>query len=364
MGVKVVFTAGGTGGHIYPAIAIAEELKSMNDSADILFIGGSRIMERDIIGRAGFPMVPLSVIGLPRRISPRQVVFFWKFGVSTIRSLLLLQRENPVCVFATGGYVSGPPVFAARALGIPVYLQEQNSYPGIATRTLARFSRMVFLGFEDAARNLRPDVKTLVTGNPVRRGIDSAKRSEAAERLGLHPALRTVFVFGGSQGARVINETVAEIAGGIVDRGFQLIWQTGAGEYERWRGIEKTGSIRVMSYIDDMAQAYAASDIVVARAGAMTIAEMTVCGLPGIMIPLATSAGNHQEHNARSLERAGVARMIGEEDLTPDRLLNEITALLTDDTQRDRMAEASRRFGNRNAARTIAEFILKKNGVN
>ena len=359
--MKVVFTAGGTGGHLYPAIAVAEELTAMNGNIDILFIGGDREVERAIIGKTGFRSEPLSVIGMPRNLSPRIATFLWKLGRASLKSRTILKREKPSCLLATGGYVSGPPVLAARSLGIPVCLQEQNSYPGIATRQLARFADTVFLGFSDAAKYL-PHATVMMTGNPVRRGIDRGDRKTGAASFGFSPSVKTVFALGGSLGARAVNETVAAIATGIAEQGYQLIWQTGAAEYDRWKTHEVPGRIRVLPYLDNMAQAYAATDLVISRAGAMTLAELTICGLPSILVPLPSAAANHQEHNARSLEHAGAAVVIVQKNLTPDLLKAEVFAILSGDVKRRAMAEASQGMGNRESARVIAGHLLETYG--
>jgi len=270
---------------------------------------------------------------------------------------------KPSCLLATGGYVSGPPVLAAYILGIPVFLQEQNSYPGIATRRLARFSDVIFLGFADAGRYLGK-ASRILTGNPVRRGIENSSRSEGAAAYGLDPFKKTTLVFGGSQGAHAVNKAVSHIIDDIVSAGYQLIWQTGAGEYEQWSGFSRQGSVVVTPYIEKMSLAYAASDMVIARAGAMTIAELNQCGLPSILVPLPTAAENHQEYNARSMETAGAARVILEHDLTPDSLRNELFGLLQNDSMRETMSASSRKLGGGDAAKMIAEYILNNCGAN
>jgi UDP-N-acetylglucosamine--N-acetylmuramyl-(pentapeptide) pyrophosphoryl-undecaprenol N-acetylglucosamine transferase len=355
--MTVAFTAGGTGGHIYPAIAVAEELKRMDPEIDIRFISGTREIERTIIENAGYPLQTISVIGMPRSLSPRLAVFAVKLGTAAIRSFRILREMKPSCLLATGGYVSGPPVLAAYILGIPVLLQEQNSYPGIATRRLAKFSDVVFLGFADAGQYFGK-ASRILTGNPVRRGIEKTSRNEGASAFGLDPAKKTALVFGGSQGAHMVNKAISSIVDDIVSAGYQLIWQTGAGEYEQWSGLSRQGSIAITPYIDKMNCAYAVSDIVIARAGAMTIAELNQCGLPSILVPLPTAAENHQEYNARSLETVGAARVILERDLTPETLKSELFGLLENDSVRETMSSSSRKLGGGDAARMIAEYIF------
>lgn len=357
--MRIAFTAGGTGGHIYPAIAVAEELLHRDPATEIQFISGKRPVERAIIGTAGFTMDEISVIGLPRKMSFRLPVFAMKLAFATIVSARILKRFAPSVLLATGGYVSGPPVLAAILLGIPVCLQEQNAYPGITTKKLASRASMVFLGSKDAARYFGKQVKTQVTGNPVRPGLDEMSREDGAAVFSLDPAVSTVLVFGGSQGARRINEAVAGIVPDLSEQGYQLIWQTGAAEHERWRQFNEYEGVVVKPYLDNMAAAYAASDCAVTRAGAMTIAELTTCGLPAILIPLPTAAEKHQDYNAQALEKAGAGYCIDERELSPDRLKRTIWGILDDQETRAAMKAASLRQGTRDAAQRIADYLLE-----
>lgn len=362
--MRLAFAAGGTGGHVYPALAVAQEILKRRPQAEIRFIGGNRGIERKIVGASGFPVETIPAAGMPRSLSPAIIPFFWKFAVSIIMSRGILRKFRPSLLLATGGYVSGAPVLAARTLGIPVAMQEQNSFPGIVNRKFARWADLAFLGFEDARKYFPSGMDSFVTGNPVRSEIGTADRVRAAQSFGLDPARRTVLVFGGSQGARAINQAMSGAAERIAGEDTQVIWQTGDREFESWRVYDARaeGRVRVLPYIAAMADAYAASDLVIARAGAISIAELTACGLPGIFIPLPTAAENHQEFNARSLERAGAAVVILERDLTPA-LLAETTLGIIDSGERLRaMSEASRRMGKKDAAARIADIILERYG--
>ncbi|MCD6308335.1 MAG: undecaprenyldiphospho-muramoylpentapeptide beta-N-acetylglucosaminyltransferase, partial [Candidatus Latescibacteria bacterium] len=364
--MRVLFAAGGTGGHIYPAIAVAQEVRSMNMESEILFIAGTKEIEKRIISEAGFDCMTLPVMGLPRKASPLIFVFAWKLGVSIVKAIGYVRRFRPSVVMSTGGYVSGPTVIAARRLGIPVVIQEQNSFPGIANRRLAGSADIVLLGFGDAGVYFEGKAETLVTGNPVRADVASGDRNRSAESFGLDPAKKTVLVFGGSQGARVLNRTFAVIAERLAERDIQTIWQTGSLEYDDYisRDGAHDGKIRVLRYIDAMRNAYAAADIVVARAGAMTIAEINACGLPAVFVPLPTAAGNHQEHNARSLERAGAAVVITEGDLTPELCERTILNIVSSAETLGRMGKASEGLGRKDAARKIAELLFERYGMN
>ena len=361
--MRVVFAGGGTGGHVYPALAVAEELMKKSPDSEILFIGGTRGIEQKIIGCSGFPVKTIPVSGFPRRLSFAMVAFAWKLMISIIRSLWILAKFKPAVIMATGGYVSGPPFIAARLLKIPVTIQEQNSYPGITNRKLARFADMVFLGFQDAKKFFKNTVDTAYTGNPVRKEIGAGDRESAARSFGLDPAVKTLLVIGGSQGSQAINRALSRIIESLTERGIQVLWQAGDREFPIWKEFDgRGGKIHVLPYITRMADAYAASDLVLARSGAMSIAEITACGLPAIFIPLPSAAANHQEYNARSIADAGGAVMILERDLTPELLLREVLGVLESDERRKAMGEASLRMGKRDAARVIAEKLIERYG--
>lgn len=364
--MKIIFAGGGTGGHVYPALAVARELLKNRPETEILFIGGTRGVERKIVSVSGFSVEAIPVTGMPRKTSPAVFPFAWNLGVSIIRSRGILKRFRPAVVMATGGYVSGPPLIAAHMLGVPSVIQEQNSFPGFTNRRLAKYADMVFLGFEDARKFFTASSEIIYTGNPVREEIGAGDRDRAAESFGLDPALKILLVFGGSQGAKSVNRTVSGVLDRITARGIQVIWQTGDREYESLKGFNGGfgGKIRVLSYITVMADAYAAADLVVSRAGAMSIAEITACGLPAIIIPLPTAAANHQEHNARSLADAGAAVMIREADLNPSMLEEYILGIMESEEHRKSMAEASRSLGRRDAAARIAERVLECYGNN
>ena len=362
--MKVVFAGGGTGGHIYPALAVAEELKKTRPDMELLFIGGKKGIESKIVKEAGYAFKTIPVIGLPRKLSPALVSFVWKLAVSVFLSRRILSRFMPAVVIATGGYVSGPPIIAARSLGLPVVIQEQNSYPGLTNRKLGRFADILFLGFKDASRYFGTTAETMVTGNPIRDFIVSGERRESAGAFGLDPGLKTVLVFGGSQGAAAINKAVSAAVQPLTEQNIQVLWQTGEKENEAWKSFDGSfgDMVRTVPYIGNMEQAYAAADLVIARAGAMSIAEITACGLPAVYIPLPSAAGNHQEHNARALVEARAAEMILERDLSSTTLEKRILGILSSDERLSTMSKASESLGKRDAAKVIAEIIVERYG--
>ena len=329
--MRVMFAGGGTGGHIYPALAVAREIMNRRPEVEILFIAGTRGIESKIFSDAGFDVKTIPVTGLPRKVSPSLIPFAWKLVMSIAQSRRCLKGFRPSVIMATGGYVSGPPIIAAYMMGIPVVIQEQNSFPGITNRKLGRFAEIVFLGFRDAVKYFEGKAETMVTGNPVRNGIEIGEREASAIKFNLDPELKTILVFGGSQGSHAINIVLREVIEQVAQMKIQILWQTGRKEFEENRRFDgmSDGRVRILPYIDDMVSAYSAADMVVSRAGAMTVAEITACGLPAVLIPLPTAAENHQEYNARSLVSSGSAVMIVEKDLTPDVLLQEITRIIS-----------------------------------
>ncbi len=363
--MRIALAGGGTGGHVFPALAVAGKIVERRPCAEVLYIGGERGIERSIVAGSGYPYRTIPATGFPRRPSPAMVSFAWNLAVSVKRSRDYLGGFRPSVLLATGGYVSGPPVIAAKTLGVPVVIQEQNAFPGLVNRTFGRFADVVYLGFADAAGRFGKKVTTMVTGNPVRGEIGRPERASAARTFGIDPGTRTILVFGGSQGSRALNGAVSGAVERIAEHGFQVVWQTGERELEQWKHFDGRagGRIRVFPFISAMADAYAASDLVIARSGAMSVAEITACGLPAVFVPLSTAAENHQEYNARSLERAGAAVVILERNLTPDRLFDAALGILGDEGRRAGMAESSGKFGRKNAADVIADNIIARYGT-
>lgn len=359
--MRLIFTAGGTGGHIYPALSIAAAIMKKLPGTQILFITGMKEMEKKIITGEGYTYKTLPVIGMPRKLSPSIGGFIWKLGISVLKSFSIISGFRPAAVIATGGYVSGPPVMAAAFSGIPVFIQEQNSFPGITTKRLAGKAKRVFLGFSEAEKYYGKSVKITVTGNPVREIIGTGKRQESASFFGLDPEKRTLLVFGGSQGAGAINKAMVDTVEKVAVSGIQIIWQTGVIEFEKYKKYSD-GMVKVLPYIDNMNMAYSASDLAVARAGAMTIAELTASGLPAIFIPLPTAAENHQEFNASALLNAGAASLIHERDLNSGILFDRIMGILSSDEKLHSMSKASSNMGRKDAAGVIAEAVLKEIG--
>ncbi|MBO8126016.1 MAG: undecaprenyldiphospho-muramoylpentapeptide beta-N-acetylglucosaminyltransferase [Firmicutes bacterium] len=375
--MRYLFAGGGTGGHIYPALSLAEALSKIDEKAEFVFIGSRRGLEQKIIPRAGYPLETVDIQAFQRKLSFDTLVTVAKAAYSLPKSLAIIRRFRPDVVIGTGGYVSGPPVLAAHWLRVPIVLQEQNALPGVTTRLLLNKASAVLVGYAAAKERLLPKLKgdpniIKYTGNPIRADITKVSRAEGCARLGLDPAKKTLLVFGASQGSKAINTAFSSAWQQLAkDRSLQVIWQTGEGQYqaivdklglggfEREPGFVSTGNLQLRAYIHQMPEALAAADLVVARAGAISLAEITVKGLPSILIPLPTAAENHQEYNARALEAEGAAQVILEADLSGETLLNAVQDLLENDTKREKMAAASRKLARPRAAEEGAAIIAR-----
>jgi UDP-N-acetylglucosamine--N-acetylmuramyl-(pentapeptide) pyrophosphoryl-undecaprenol N-acetylglucosamine transferase len=365
--MKVLVAGGGTAGHVFPALALAAELRS--DGHEVRFAGTAAGQENLLVREAGFPFVAVEARPLERKVSVRAVTapFAAMRSVKTCRPLV----EAADVVVGMGGYVSVPVALAALRSRRPLVLHEQNAVPGLANRTFARPARTVALAFAEARRALPRRTHTLVTGNPVRPQILAvpAERDrlakEAFEELDLETGRRTVVVFGGSQGALHINRAVAAALPTMDPADLQMLLLTGPAHVDAVRSsLPDAGPpVRVVGFLERMELAYAVADVVIARAGAMTIAEVTVCGLPSVLIPYPYATGRHQEANARALQRAGGATMVLDDELDGGILTERIAWLLGDDERRREMAERASAWSRPNAARALADAVTEAGAV-
>jgi len=368
--MKVLIAGGGTGGHIYPAITIGKAL--LEKGAQVLFAGTRKGLEKEIVPREGFPIEFIAVDYFPRRLSLRLVRSLFTAMKGVREAVALVKSYGPDVCVGTGGYVAGPVVLAASLLGVPTVIQEQNAWPGLTNRILVHFVDKVALGYEAAANSLSRRDKLVITGNPIRPEIATITREEGAARLGLDPHRRLVLITGASQGARSINRAVSSAFPKLCRLDAQFLVATGSAGFEEFLarlpggrpgrpvlgGAGRAfGNVWVVPYLYDMPAALAASDLVVGRAGAISIAEVTARGLPAILVPYPFAAENHQERNARVLEAAGAARVILDRDLNGDTLYDSVAGLLQDAHQLKAMAEASRRLGKPEAVWEIVALI-------
>lgn len=359
---RVLFAGGGTGGHLYPGLAIARALRQLDSRVEPFFIGARRGIERDVLPGAGFPFELLELHPLYRQ-RPWENWRTLRGAGSAWRRLGALCAENrPAAVVGTGGYASGAALAFAAAHGIPYAIQEQNSAAGVTVRLFSRWARELYLGFPEAARSLRPGPRTSVldTGNPIDPPpLTRPSRAVARARWGFGDGAdeTVLLVFGGSQGARALNEAVAAWVRRGLPAGLRLIWGTGKGGYDQFAPLASR-NVRVEAYLSPIADAYAAADLALTRAGAMTTAELCAWGLPAVLVPLPTAAADHQSANARALAESGAALHLPQSELGPDRLDALIGGLISDPQWLARLSGAAAGRARPDAAVRIAGRVL------
>lgn len=359
--MRVVIASGGTGGHIYPGLAVAAALRERDPRTEILFIGSGGLEAR-LIPQQGWSFRRVTARQFPHKPSLRAVWSLAMLGVGGLQALALLWRVRPHVVLATGGYAAAPVGLAAAVLRIPLVIQEQNLFAGVTNRLLARGAAAISIPHERV--RVQFPRRAMVTGVPIRRSaIATSDREGARTRFGLRPGVFTILVLGGSQGAKSLNEAMLAAAPLLRDPGsVQILHQTGKGheEHARARAREIAAPQYVaVGYIEDVADAYASADLVVCRAGAGTIAEVSANGLPAVAVPYPFAAAGHQETNARLMEEEGAAVVVLDRDLSGARVAEVIDALRSDPARLRGMAEASRRLGRPRAAAQVAELVAQ-----
>ena len=357
--MKVLFAGGGTGGHLFPAIAVARELERLEPGCRIEFVGTRYGIEAGMQDQIGHPLSLIAMRSLPRRISFGLLGFPLRLLRSIVQARRICLRFEPDVVVGTGGYVSAPVIIAAAWRHIPTAIQEQNSYPGLVTRWLARRANLVFLAYRRAAEYLPPKATVKMTGNPIRRSLTGGHRAAALAHFGLRPERKTILILGGSQGARRLNEAVLNGVESLDDT-VQLLWQCGKRDYTdvAARLEKKDVVISLFPFSNQMELVYAAADLAVARAGALTIAELTACGVPAILVPFPHAAADHQTHNAAEVALAGAAEMIADAELDAMKLVAHAMALVKSD-RLEGMRQAARALGRPDAAADIARDVIQ-----
>lgn len=356
--LSVIIAGGGTGGHIYPGVAIAQEFRRRDADTQILFVGTARGLETKIIPREGFNLELIEVAALKRVSIVKRVKSLLMLPKSFLAVRSLIKQVRPDVVIGVGGYASGPVVLMAALMKVPTLVAEQNAMPGFTNRVLARFVKAAAVSFEEARRFFGE--KAEITGNPVRAEFFDVpvKHTEGHPNGVVH-----VLVTGGSQGARAINEAVAGALPLLAEEKDRLSFthQTGENDFYRVRdAFENSGmDAEVKPFIEKMVDEFARADLVISRAGATTVAELAAAGKPAIMIPFPFAADDHQRKNAEAIERAGAGRMILQAELTPERLAKELLWLIRDPHQLNRMAEASRRLGHPDAAKSVVDLAMR-----
>jgi UDP-N-acetylglucosamine--N-acetylmuramyl-(pentapeptide) pyrophosphoryl-undecaprenol N-acetylglucosamine transferase len=358
--MKVMIAGGGTGGHVFPGIAVAEEIQRTRPGSQVVFVGGKRGLEAVAVPEAGFRIRFILARGFPRRAWWRWPVALAANLIGFFQALWVVLSERPDVVLGTGGYASVPVALSAWILGRPLLLQEQNSIPGLANRMLARVADEVHLSFVEARSYFARKDHLKVSGNPIRAYVLSGDRMTAFQEFGLATGKPTVFVFGGSRGAHRINEAALEAMRRLKGRvDVQWILQTGREDFERTQSIVQREQLpaRVLPFLRRIHMAYAAADLVVCRSGAMTLAEIAACGTPAILVPYPFAANDHQVVNATNLVDRGAADMILDRDLTGEVLAQRVAHLLADRQALSQMSANARRFARPDAAEKIARSL-------
>ncbi len=356
----MIISGGGTGGHIFPALAIADELKRRLPQTEILFVGAKHGMEETVIPQQGYEFRSVWISGIQRRLTIRNILrnllFPLKLGVSLIQASGIVRSFKPDYVVGVGGYASGPVGRVSSGRGIPLYLCEQNAYPGLVNRWLAGRARKILLGNADAQKYF-PKEKVRITGNPIR-DLKLSERNEAAQAMNLSPEKNIVLSVGGSLGAKTINEAWLNQLEKLIEADMQLIWQCGKRYYEALKPkVPDHPHIRLMHFIDDMAIAYSAADLVVSRAGGSTISELIALSKPAILIPSPNVAEDHQTKNAKSLADKEAALLIRDADAKTD-LVPTVIDLLKRQAKLEKLAQNIQHMEKHDAAKLIVDELL------
>ena len=380
---RFVFAGGGTGGHIYPAVGIAQALQRLNPELELVFIGGRDRLESTLVPQQGFHFLPITVEGFPRSLTLKWIPVIIKTCQGLLQSLKYLKQLKPEVVIGTGGYVSGPVLFAAWLMDIPIAIQEQNVSPGLTNSILARWAEAAYLALPPNNQRF-PEHIVQVTGNPIRPGITEYPRNdETYNKYNLSPLRKTVFVMGGSQGARAINEAmidacplIAKFATSVeremnrnsidlsnnpISCNIQIVHQTGKSHVEEVQDAYDQHGIphHVQSFFNTVEEIYSITDVMICRAGGMTVSEVTACGIPAIFIPLPAAIGNNQVTNAKSVANSGAAVVLEQDKFTPEDLVDHLINILTEDETYQQMRAASKDLGRPFACDTIAESLYK-----
>ena len=365
--MKVIIAAAGTAGHINPGIAIANKIKEENPDAKIMFIGTVRGIENDLVPRAGYELKTIEAYGIQKKINIQNIKNMFKTLKGFSEAKKIVEKEKPDLVIGTGGYICGAVLTAAQKLRIPTMLHESNSYPGLAVRFLSKKTDVIMVAFKEAKERLKNAKEVVITGTPTKIRNIKIDKNKVKEELGINNTLPIVLVFGGSQGARVINNNLLEIVKKGLNDNYQLIWAPGQKQYDVVKeellksniNINNIKNVKVFPYIYNMQEIMAVSDLIIARSGAMTLTEMAIMGKPGIFIPLPSRNANRQEDNARVFENINAGKVILEEELNYEKLASSINELIKDKEKLVLMGENARKIARENAEGVIYAEIKK-----
>lgn len=354
--MRIIIAGGGTGGHVFPAISIADEISERNNNDEILFVGTQKGMENELVRKNGYQIKHISSRGFVGRGFIKTIVAFFIALKGVFDSLSIIRKFKPDVALGVGGYVSGPFLLAAFLVRKPTAICEQNTVPGVTNRVLGKFVNKIFASY-DSSIQFFPSKKVLITGNPIRKDIlMTPENSQSSDSI-------SILVFGGSQGAYSLNRAVPQALSKIDHNNISIIHQTGKKDFDHVNSLYKQGGVNaeVLEFIDDMACAYAKSDLVIGRAGAGTIAEITALGKPSILVPFPFAAHNHQFENAKILEQQGASVLIEDKDATPEKLAHTLTNLMDRD-KLNTMSQNAKKLGRPEASKEIVDELYKLAG--
>lgn len=358
---RIIISGGGTGGHVFPAISIANALRAINPDVDILFVGAKGRMEMEKVPAAGYSIVGLPIMGFQRKLSFKNILVLVKLGNSLLKASRLIKKFKPHAVVGVGGYASGPVLKIAANNGIPTLIQEQNSYAGVTNRLLAKKAIKICVAYDHMSRFF-PAEKIILTGNPVRQDLNdiTGKIEEARSYFKIEADRKTILVLGGSLGAKTINQSIMDSLFRFTATDVQVIWQTGSRYFKEINSqVEKKNfsNVKVYDFISRMDLAYAAADLVITRAGACTISELCLVGKPSILIPSPNVAEDHQTKNALALIERDAARMIKDSDAF-EVLVHSALTLVRNEKVLAELSDNIKKLAHRNSAKRIAEEVL------
>ena len=355
---KYIISGGGTGGHIFPALAIANEIKKQFPEAEVLFVGSKNRMEMEKVPAAGYPIEGLWISGINRTKPLKNIMFPFKLISSLWKARSIIRKFKPDAVIGTGGFASGPILFMAQKKGIPTFIQEQNSYPGITNKLLSKKVNKIYTAYDNLTQFFAEE-KIIKTGNPIRRELYDTQidKATAAKHFGLEANKKTLLVVGGSLGARPINEAIEKILPELKKIGLQLLWQTGKNGFESYKKYDGK-HIRSVAFIPEMKFAYALADVIISRAGAGTISELALVEKPAILIPSPYVAEDHQTKNAQALAEKNAAVLIPEKQVN-EKLFAQIEKLFKEDDLYEKMSKEIKKLALPDATQNIVRNIMK-----
>ncbi len=353
--MKVIVVAGGTGGHIYPAIAIINKIKEKEKNVEFLYIGTSDRMEKDIIPKLGIKYIGIDMEGLNRKNVFSNIQVIKKFNHAIKEAKKIISDFKPDVVIGAGGYITAPVLYAAHKLKVPTLIHEQNSIPGLSNKFIGNFSDRICVSLPNSLK-LFPKNKTIYTGNPRSEEIISVKNKNKSS-LGFNQDKKLVIVVMGSLGSTTMTEKIKELIPGFNNKAYQVLVITGKKYFDEYKDINISDNVKIVPFMDDLINLMKDSDLIVSRAGASTIAEITAIGLPAILVPSPYVTNNHQYKNAKELEDAGACIIVTEEEFSKDRIIHEIDKIFDNKEEYDKMVENSRKLGIDDSATRIYNEI-------